>query len=99
MSYRPPILASRAGSGRGVRWPQHFPRQRVRAGLSATIGNPDELLAWLARAGVRTFVSHGSLAVDVLCEGRQVPGEASAGPNPGGGFYGAPNINVGRINP
>jgi hypothetical protein len=24
---------------------------------------------------------------------------ASAGPNPGGGFYGAPNINVGRINP
>jgi hypothetical protein len=26
-------------------------------------------------------------------------GDASAGPNPGGGFYGAPNINVGRINP
>jgi hypothetical protein len=25
--------------------------------------------------------------------------DASAGPNPGGGFYGAPNINVGRINP
>src|SRR5262249_22471373 len=24
---------------------------------------------------------------------------ASAGPNPGGGFYGAPNINVGRVNP
>jgi hypothetical protein len=24
---------------------------------------------------------------------------ASAGPNPGGGFYGPPNINVGRINP
>jgi hypothetical protein len=25
--------------------------------------------------------------------------DANAGPNPGGGFYGAPNINVGRINP
>jgi hypothetical protein len=25
--------------------------------------------------------------------------DASAGPNPGGSFYGAPNINVGRINP
>jgi hypothetical protein len=25
--------------------------------------------------------------------------DASAGPNPGGGFYGAPNIDVGRINP
>jgi hypothetical protein len=26
-------------------------------------------------------------------------GDASAGPNPGGGFYGGPNLNVGRINP
>jgi hypothetical protein len=26
-------------------------------------------------------------------------GNASAGPNPGGGFYGAPNIDIGRINP
>jgi hypothetical protein len=26
-------------------------------------------------------------------------GDANAGPNPGGGFYGAPNLNVGRINP
>jgi hypothetical protein len=25
--------------------------------------------------------------------------DASAGPNPGGGFYGAPNIDIGRINP
>jgi len=25
--------------------------------------------------------------------------DASAGPNPGGGFYGAPNLNVGRVNP
>jgi hypothetical protein len=25
--------------------------------------------------------------------------DASAGPNPGGGFYGAPNINVGHIDP
>jgi PBP1b-binding outer membrane lipoprotein LpoB len=26
-------------------------------------------------------------------------GDANAGPNPGGGFYGAPNIDIGRINP
>jgi hypothetical protein len=26
-------------------------------------------------------------------------GDASAGLNPGGGFYGAPNIDIGRINP
>jgi hypothetical protein len=26
-------------------------------------------------------------------------GDADVGPNPGGGFYGAPNINVGRVNP
>jgi hypothetical protein len=25
--------------------------------------------------------------------------DANAGPNPGGGFYGPPNINVGYINP
>jgi hypothetical protein len=31
--------------------------------------------------------------------GGSLRGDASAGPNPGGGFYGAPNINVGRINP
>jgi hypothetical protein len=31
--------------------------------------------------------------------GGSLRGDASAGPNPGGGFYGAPNIDVGRINP
>lgn len=28
-----------------------------------------------------------------------VAGDASAGPDPGGGFYGGNNINVGRVNP
>jgi len=31
--------------------------------------------------------------------GGALRGDASSGPNPGGGFYGAPNINIGRINP
>jgi hypothetical protein len=31
--------------------------------------------------------------------GGSLKGDASAGPNPGGGFYGAPNIDIGRINP
>jgi hypothetical protein len=26
-------------------------------------------------------------------------GDAELGPNPGGGFYAGPNINVGQINP
>jgi len=26
-------------------------------------------------------------------------GDADAGPNPGGGFYDGPNINVGHVNP
>lgn len=33
------------------------------------------------------------------CDGGGVRGDANAGPNPGGGFYGGPNINVGRVNP
>jgi hypothetical protein len=31
--------------------------------------------------------------------GGSLRGDAGAGPNPDGGFYGAPNINVGRIKP
>ena len=31
--------------------------------------------------------------------GGSLRGDASAGPNPGGGFYDGPNSNVGRINP
>jgi hypothetical protein len=31
--------------------------------------------------------------------GGSLRGDVNGGPNPGGGFYGAPNINVGRINP
>ena len=42
-----------------------------------------------------------SICVAMLLAGCGGPlrGDANAGPNPGGGFYGAPNINVGRINP
>jgi hypothetical protein len=55
---------TRSSGGRSTRIERLAGRRLQRLGLSATIGNPDELLAWLARAGVRTFVSHGSLAVD-----------------------------------
>ena len=33
------------------------------------------------------------------CAGSVAVGDADAGPNPGGGFYDGPNINVGQINP
>ena len=33
------------------------------------------------------------------CAGARAVGNADAGPNPGGGFYDGPNINVGHINP
>jgi hypothetical protein len=39
------------------------------------------------------------LAVLLAGCGGSLGGDASAGPNPGGGFYGAPNIDIGRINP
>ena len=39
------------------------------------------------------------LAVLLAGCGSSLRGDASAGPNPGGGFYGAPNIDIGRINP
>jgi hypothetical protein len=39
------------------------------------------------------------LAILLTGCGGSFRGNASAGPNPGGGLYGAPNINVGRINP
>jgi hypothetical protein len=46
------------------------------------------------------------LALAVICLaillagcGGSLKGDASAGPNPGGGFYGAPNIDNGRVNP
>jgi hypothetical protein len=39
------------------------------------------------------------LAVLLAGCGGSLRGDASGGPNPGGGFYGAPNIGIGRINP
>jgi hypothetical protein len=39
------------------------------------------------------------LAVLLAGCGGSLRGDVSAGPNPGGGFYGAPNIDIGRINP
>lgn len=37
------------------------------------------------------------LAVLLTGCGGSLQGDASAGPNPGGGYYGAPNIDIGRI--
>jgi hypothetical protein len=39
-----------------------------------------------------------SMILPTAC-GDGLRGDASAGPNPGGGFYDGPNLNVGRINP
>jgi hypothetical protein len=39
------------------------------------------------------------LAILLAGCGGSLRGDASAGPNPGGGFYGVPNIDIGRINP
>ena len=40
------------------------------------------------------------LCLGVLLAGcASAVGDADAGPNPGGGFYTGPNINVGQINP
>lgn len=40
------------------------------------------------------------VGITVLLAGcGSVVGDANAGPDPGGGFYTGPNINVGQINP
>jgi hypothetical protein len=39
------------------------------------------------------------LAILLAGCGGPLRGDANAGPNPGGGFYDGPNLNVGRINP
>jgi hypothetical protein len=42
----------------------------------------------------------GVLCLSVLLAGcASVVGDANAGPDPGGGFYDGPNMNVGHINP
>ena len=56
--------------------------------VSATI-QPHGAAAWLAAIG-------GAL---LLAGCGTMAGDASLGPNPGGGFYGAPNLNVGKVNP
>jgi hypothetical protein len=35
----------------------------------------------------------------LLASCASVVGDAGAGPNPGGGFYDGPNLNVGHVNP
>ena len=49
----------------------------------------------MAKLGLPTIL----LAILLAGCGGSLRGDASAGPNPGGGFYGAPNIDIGRINP
>ena len=49
----------------------------------------------MARLGPTTIL----LAILLAGCGGSSRGDANAGPNPGGGFYGAPNIDIGRINP
>jgi hypothetical protein len=78
-------------AGRGVRG-----RDRRVSGRNRRVGD------WLA-VGEGPMNKFGAamicLAILLAGCGGSVRGDASAGPNPGGGFYGAPNINVGRINP
>ena len=49
----------------------------------------------MAKFGLATIL----VAILLTGCGGSLRGDASAGPNPGGGFYGAPNIDNGRINP
>ena len=54
-----------------------------------------------AREGPMNWIGLAMLCLVMLLGGcvGSFHGDANAGPNPGGGFYGAPNLNVGRINP
>jgi len=64
------------------------------------------LLAGRERADLVVEIAADRLAVIVICLamllagcGGSVRGDASAGPNPGGGFYSPSNIDNGRVNP
>ena len=58
-------------------------------------------LALVVNEGPMNKLAPAVICIAILLTGCGSPlrPDANAGPNPGGGFYGAPNINVGRINP
>lgn len=53
---------------------------------------------WGAKMLLATLVTLCWVMLLAGCGG-SLRGDATVGPNPGGGFYGAPNIDIGRINP
>jgi hypothetical protein len=61
---------------------------------SAALWRPEEQI----RPGQTGSFEHRS-SYDIRAVATPAKNRASAGPNPGGGFYGPPNINVGYINP
>jgi hypothetical protein len=71
----------------------HKPRDRAFGGTCAP--KSEHWRAKMLLAAVITLC----LAMLLAGCGGSFRGNASAGPNPGGGFYGAPNIDIGRINP
>jgi hypothetical protein len=70
-------------------------KPRDRAFGSTRSPKPEHWRAKMLLAAVVTLC----LAMLLAGCGGSFRGDASAGPNPGGGFYGAPNIDIGRINP
>jgi hypothetical protein len=58
-------------------------------------------LALVVKEGPMNKLAPAFICIAILLTGCGSPlrADANAGPNPGGGFYGGPNINVGRINP
>ena len=58
-------------------------------------------LALVVNEGPMNKLAPAVICIAILLTGCGSPlrPDANAGPNPGGGFYGAPNMNFGRINP
>ena len=65
---------------------------------SPTIGEEPALAAAATAMSPTSAITHTKRA-RVLRHHRQVTDRHWAGPQPGGGFYGPPNMNVGYVNP
>jgi hypothetical protein len=78
-------------------------RRRLTEEGSGEISGWDFALALtlVVKEGPMSKLTPAVICLAILLTGCGGPlrADANAGPNPGGGFYGAPNINVGRINP
>jgi hypothetical protein len=94
-TYYPQRIRLELITGRKLRQSQLTNNGNVRSGAAILRG---ALAPLRVNGPINSFALLLCLAM-LLAGCEHYHGDASAGPNPGGGFYGGPNLNVGRIDP